>query len=259
MPARTTKKKGGMWKNKKGGMWKNKKGGADTVDDKISTINNFTSTRSPSPVNISGSIPKSSDVLKPQPISSSSLFSATNKSRLLSIPASAATAVSAAASSVTNKVSNGSKVFRYIIVIFILLFLSLTLYLYLEKPDTTDISHLYDPVYKFFGNLEKKTDNSAVKKLEKTLDDKKVVNNIDNNKTTAPLINGKKYKKLPIIPQADDSTSLTQRKPKSKAGFCYIGEDRGFRSCIDVGEGDVCMSGDIFPTQAICINPNLRE
>lgn len=251
MPARTTKKKGGMGKIKKGG--------ADTIDDKISTINNFTSTRSPSPVNISGSIPKSSDVLKPQPISSSSsLFSATNKSRLLSVPASAATAVASAASAVTNKVSNGSKVFRYIIVIFILLFLSLTLYLYLEKPDTTDITHLYDPVYKFFGNLEKKTDNSAVKKLEKTLEDKKVVNNIDN-KTTTPLINGKKYKKLPIIPEADDSTSLTQRKPKSKAGFCYIGEDRGFRSCIEVGEGDVCMSGDIFPTQAICINPNLRE
>ena len=58
-------------------------------------------------------------------------------------------------------------------------------------------------------------------------------------------------------PQPDDATSRTQRTGKS--GYCYIGEDRGFRSCIKVGEQDTCMSGDIFPTQAICINPRLRQ
>jgi hypothetical protein len=58
-------------------------------------------------------------------------------------------------------------------------------------------------------------------------------------------------------PQPDDATSRTQRT--RKAGYCYIGEDRGFRSCIRVGEQDTCMSGDIFPTQAVCINPRLRQ
>ena len=58
-------------------------------------------------------------------------------------------------------------------------------------------------------------------------------------------------------PQPDDATSRTQRTGKS--GYCYIGEDRGFRSCIKVGEQDTCMSGDIFPTHAICINPRLRK
>lgn len=43
-----------------------------------------------------------------------------------------------------------------------------------------------------------------------------------------------------------------------KAGWCYIGEDRGFRTCSQVGVNDVCMSGDIFPSNEICINPNLR-
>ena len=43
-----------------------------------------------------------------------------------------------------------------------------------------------------------------------------------------------------------------------KAGWCYIGEDRGFRSCTQVGVNDVCMSGDIFPSNEICVNPNLR-
>lgn len=59
-------------------------------------------------------------------------------------------------------------------------------------------------------------------------------------------------------PEPDDATSKTQ-KVKGKSGFCYIGEDRGFRSCIEVGENDTCISGDIFPTEDICINPSLRE
>ena len=61
-------------------------------------------------------------------------------------------------------------------------------------------------------------------------------------------------------PQPDDATSRTQRGQRGgKSGYCYIGEDRGFRSCIKVGEADTCMSGDIFPTHAICVNPRLRQ
>ena len=52
---------------------------------------------------------------------------------------------------------------------------------------------------------------------------------------------------------------MQQSKPAKEAGFCYIGEDRGFRSCIKVTDKDVCMSGDIFPSQEICVNPSLRE
>lgn len=43
-----------------------------------------------------------------------------------------------------------------------------------------------------------------------------------------------------------------------KAGWCFIGDDRGFRSCAQVGVNDKCMSGEIFPSQEICMNPNLR-
>jgi hypothetical protein len=43
-----------------------------------------------------------------------------------------------------------------------------------------------------------------------------------------------------------------------KSGWCYIGEDRGFRTCSQVGVNDVCMSGDIFPSNELCINPSLR-
>lgn len=59
-------------------------------------------------------------------------------------------------------------------------------------------------------------------------------------------------------PEPDESGSSTQMTRTGKAGFCYIGEDRGIRSCIQVGENDKCISGDIFPSRDICVNPNLR-
>ena len=43
-----------------------------------------------------------------------------------------------------------------------------------------------------------------------------------------------------------------------KSGWCYIGSDLGVRTCSEVGVNDMCMSGDIFPSQTICMNPNLR-
>jgi hypothetical protein len=44
----------------------------------------------------------------------------------------------------------------------------------------------------------------------------------------------------------------------TKSGYCYIGEDKGYRSCAYVGVNDTCMSGEIFPTNDICVNPSLR-
>jgi hypothetical protein len=58
--------------------------------------------------------------------------------------------------------------------------------------------------------------------------------------------------------QADESTSTIQ-SGGNKSGWCYIGEDRGFRSCVEVGQQDTCLSGDIFPSKDICVNPNLRS
>jgi hypothetical protein len=57
--------------------------------------------------------------------------------------------------------------------------------------------------------------------------------------------------------EADDTSSSIQ-KGQSKGGYCYIGEERGYRSCMQVDTGDMCMSGQIFPTQEICVNPSLR-
>lgn len=55
----------------------------------------------------------------------------------------------------------------------------------------------------------------------------------------------------------DDATSIMQI-PRTNSEYCYIGEDRGFRSCIEVTRDMKCMSGDIFPTRDVCVNPRLR-
>jgi len=40
--------------------------------------------------------------------------------------------------------------------------------------------------------------------------------------------------------------------------YCYIGTDNGHRECTNAFDGDVCMSGQIFPKMAVCVNPNLK-
>lgn len=175
----------------------------------------------------------------------------------------------------------GSSFFRYLSIFLIIALLMVNLFLYLIKPVGSSIFEMYDPLLKVLGvKVEEKTnipetpkketkstksvngEKGGINKLEKAIDEKKIINKIDgknieiNNTTQVEQTKKKKE----FIPEPDDSTSrLQSSKPSSKQGYCYIGEDRGFRSCIEVDKGDVCMSGDIFPTKDICINPNLRE
>jgi len=77
-----------------------------------------------------------------------------------------------------------------------------------------------------------------------------------------PLNNALQQQQQGEVPdtfQADDSySSIQSGKSSSKSGWCYIGEERGIRSCSQVGPNDQCMSGDIFPTSQVCVNPTLR-
>lgn len=59
-------------------------------------------------------------------------------------------------------------------------------------------------------------------------------------------------------PEVEADAANSSIQGGGKAGWCYIGEDRGFRSCAQVGVNDKCMSGEIFPSQEICVNPSLR-
>lgn len=203
-----------------------------------------------------------------------SLFSGKpSASRIMNTPLKTVTEAIASVNEPTSFVKpSGGSFWRYLIIFCIIGFLGVNFLLFLIKPADKDITHLYDPlidifnthfkgVAKKYNKKEDKKTTPGIEKLEKAISNKPLANKIDNDTPSPdapPEKPTKKYNKLPVIPKADDSMSSVQ-KPASKSGFCYIGEDRGFRSCIEVGAGETCMSGDIFPTKAICINPNLRE
>lgn len=69
----------------------------------------------------------------------------------------------------------------------------------------------------------------------------------------------KDRQKLEDVEPNDQFSNAPRAKPgNNKSGWCYIGNYSGYRSCSKVGEADKCMSGDIFPTHDVCVNPSLR-
>ena len=62
-------------------------------------------------------------------------------------------------------------------------------------------------------------------------------------------------KKTEIKPDEDRSSIHSS----GKSGYCNVGSWKGIRSCVKVSKASECISGDIFPTKDICINPNLRH
>ena len=159
---------------------------------------------------------------------------------------------------------------RYMLIIIILAFLGINLLSYLGWGIKTVID-LLRPLLAILGYTIGETSIEAVK-LVKTGSTDVIdvaagtvtggINVLEKGLTGGGKKKEKKSKtsSSSSFPIPDEAGSKTQAsKANSKAGYCYIGEDRGFRSCIQVNDTDTCMSGDIFPTQEICINPSLRQ
>lgn len=61
-------------------------------------------------------------------------------------------------------------------------------------------------------------------------------------------------------PEADSATNPIQKPITSnKAGWCLVGEYEGRRGCIQVGQEDKCLSGQVYPNQKMCLNPTLTQ
>lgn len=53
-------------------------------------------------------------------------------------------------------------------------------------------------------------------------------------------------------PTPDESSSTIQ-----KAGYCYVGEWKGVRSCVKVDKKTPCET-QVYSTEKLCVNPTLR-
>lgn len=179
----------------------------------------------------------------------------------------------------TNMFSNKNAIITILIVLLIFSFLGINI-LIIFGDVIQRISHILGPfVEKVFGTFGYTTGTVINKTADVTVDisktgidiagdvardvgdlfkraseDKKDIN-VDFNLDLDKSINKKKNKKhedpLP------DTTKNPIQKPISsvKARWCLVGEYEGRRGCIEITDHDKCLSGQVFPTQQMCINP----
>lgn len=188
-----------------------------------------------------------------------------------------------------------STILNVIAIVIILALLGINIFYYLgDAADFT--ATIVDPIYKLFGYETSDTIKQTVKTsakganvavdstakatkqsidyVEDIFDDtlpsnnttmaqsKQNTNIITNNTTIAQ----DKLNNRPIVnsnvsaSNEDDNLIINSVTPKTSGsvGYCYIGEDRGHRSCADISDETLCMSGEIFPSRDLCVNPNLR-
>ena len=178
----------------------------------------------------------------------------------------------------------------WLLIILIFTFLGFNIFVYLAKG-TEQLNNIFGPIVNFISNFFGKVTGQVIdvsaeggkavvntgagaidtgltaiqnitpNKANSSVSSTSVTQNQPNlmsNNTLNKALNSSQNKQQPNNDyEADEASSSIQSGPP-KSGWCYIGEDRGFRTCAQVGVNDKCMSGDIFPSQEICVNPNLR-
>lgn len=61
-------------------------------------------------------------------------------------------------------------------------------------------------------------------------------------------------------PEPDTTTNPIQNPISSiKSRWCLVGEYESRRGCIEITDSDKCLSGQVFPTQQMCLNPTFTN
>lgn len=61
-------------------------------------------------------------------------------------------------------------------------------------------------------------------------------------------------------PQPDTTENPIQNPiTQNKTSWCLVGEYKGRRGCIDVSDESKCISGQVYPSQKMCLNPTLAQ
>ena len=164
------------------------------------------------------------------------------------------------------------------ICIFLLIFSVLGFFGYIIYDYLTDegknINNLIAPISNFFSQFVNNKDSKENEKSDKKSDEKsdkkyneKIIKDIENKKnnnsqTLETAVKNKKIlktensKKLIANEQNEEPEPI--RTDSLSSGYCYIGKVNDTRYCTKVDARSKCMSGDIYPTMEICVNPNLR-
>lgn len=138
-----------------------------------------------------------------------------------------------------------------LLIILIIAYFRNNILAYFTKSKVVDVSANTPPTNPPITNDIKKTDE-FIKKYEQ--------NNIatKENTDTVTQIQTKQGGVQQLNDKIDTLSSYKQEQLVKENSYCYIGTENGQRECMDAFAGDVCMSGQIFPKMAVCINPHLR-
>ena len=187
--------------------------------------------------------------------------------------ASAGTSLAAAAGTVAAAAAPGGwswgTFIRYALIVLILIFLGLNLFAQMGKTGSS-FSGVLRTLLARVGDTAKSTVDTAAAGTTGVVDeaasmtDRAVDFATGSGGSSGGASSGKAEQQdasdsAPPIPSPDTAGSRTQSNQPPKSGYCYIGEDRGFRSCIKVNKSTQCMSGEVFGTRAQCLDPAVRE
>lgn len=186
-----------------------------------------------------------------------------------------------------NESTESSSSFNWIVWLLVIFLLGFFLFMYLAKNPNSLIENGISRITSFFKSLTTQVFESSAQGTEAVVDTASNTLNKEKqfeSKTATSTNKGQDVNQ--VFPQGDvaetnavnkvlnssspqkrqgedgdysaDDASSTIQQGSMKSGWCYIGDDRGYRACAEVGVNDMCMSGDIFPSHEICVNPKLR-
>jgi len=169
----------------------------------------------------------------------------------------------------TNSFFSIKNILLILLIIFILAFFGYNIFTYLSYG-TNFITDLLKPVFTTTGEVVSDATKSTIsttstgtkKIIDTTGDTTKNIVDVAETGTTSSInyLQNKlknKTNKQPIQDE-EDIQPEPHRTSSLQQGYCYIGKINDARRCAKVNERMQCMSGDIYPTMDICINPNLR-
>jgi hypothetical protein len=111
------------------------------------------------------------------------------------------------------------------------------------------------------ASITNKSKQGKKSKKNKQVDDD-TDSDADNSQPTESSFIGELEKDMTPSDDEDaspsDTNSAISYGGKKKGSYCYIGVDRGYRSCVKIADGEKCMSGKVFPSKELCVNPSLR-
>ena len=147
-----------------------------------------------------------------------------------------------------------------LIFLLVLSLLGFNIYVYLAKGTLTFMEFFQQTIFGLFSQTVSVSAEGASASLEVAdVGLENIKKSVDLSGDEIPNVEVKDDVEVtPLTNKRETNEDYEANEATSKVGWCFVGEDRGYRSCAEVGAADKCMSGNIFPSKEICVNPSLR-